>query len=332
MTGPAASPQGSRRHPMAVGLDLGGTKLLGVVIDDQGRVINRVRHPSPHGAEEVIALAASIVDKLCPDASVPVGFGLPGLVGPTGTLHVAPHFPNLVDLDVVGDLGALTHRRVVAANDSTLAALSEAALGAAVGLESALVISLGSGIGGGIVSGGRVLFGADGFGGELGHMTIDVAGPKCLCGRLGCWEMYASGNALRRLALNAARSGRLGGLVEMLGGIEGLRGEHITEAAAVGDRDAARVVEEFARWVVVGLINLVNVIDPEMIVLAGGVSRCGGVVLEPVRAHFAAESPWGLHRNHPRFKVAALKENAAAVGAALFAARPGFTKTLLNGR
>ncbi len=159
-------------------------------------------------------------------------------------------------------------------NDATCAALAEWRFGAGRGVDDMVMVTLGTGIGGGVVAGGRLIVGANGFAGEFGHMVVDPDGPPCPCGRRGCWERYASGSGLAQLARAAAVGGRLRRVVEVAGGDAGMvRGEHVQAAAREGDPGAVAVVDEFARWVALGLVNLTNALDPARFVLGGGWPR-----------------------------------------------------------
>ncbi len=151
------------------------------------------------------------------------------------------------------------------------------------------MVTLGTGIGGGAVVGGRLMLGAHGFAGEIGHMVLDPHGPPCPCGKRGCWERFASGTGLGRLAREAAQAGRLDEVVRLAGGDpEAVRGEHVTAAALAGDPGALEVMDTFAWWLALGLANLANALDPSVIVLGGGVIAAHAAVMGPVRRAFAS--------------------------------------------
>ena len=173
-------------------------------------------------------------------------------------------------------------------NDATCATLAEWQAGAAQGFDDVVLVTLGTGIGGGIVAGGAIQRGAHGFAGELGHMVVDPDGPPCPCGRRGCWERYASGAGLAMLARRAAADGRLAAAVAAAGSIEALRGEDVRAAALDGDDEASAVVDEFARWVALGLVNLTNLVDPAILVLGGGLAATPELYLPPVQRWFNA--------------------------------------------
>ena len=179
------------------------------------------------------------------------------------------------------------------------------------------MVTLGTGIGGGIVVDGRVLRGAAGFAGEIGHMVVDPAGPACPCGRRGCWERFAFGRGLGVLARDAALSGRLGAVVALAGDPESVRGEDVSAAAAAGDPEARRVIEEVGGWVGFGLANLAAVLDPECFVLGGGVAQAGDILLDTARATFSSLVEGGDRRPHAAVLPAAFGDRSGAVGAAL---------------
>jgi len=187
-----------------------------------------------------------------------------------------------------------------------------------------VMVTLGTGIGGGIVADGRMLRGRNGFAGEFGHMVVDPDGLECPCGRRGCWERYAAGTGLAQLARNAAARGRGAGLVERAGGdAAAIRGEHVQLAATAGDPGALAVVDEFGRWVAIGLVNLANSLDPDMFVLGGGIAATPELYIGPITRWFASLLYAPDHRPHPVVTFASLGERAGAVGAALLAAEPG---------
>jgi glucokinase len=311
-----------------IGVDIGGTKCLGVVLDDAGRVRAERRLPTPRTGPELVTVVDDLVEALVPEAGTErpaVGVGAPGLVTPEGVLRFAPNLPGIVELPLAAMLG---RRRpggaILVDNDATCAAWAEVAQGAAVGATHVLMVTIGTGIGGGLVVNGRLHRGRHGFAGEIGHMIVDPDGPLCPCGQRGCWERYASGSGLGWMAREAAHAGRVPVVLDLAGGdAEDVRGEHVTTAAAAGDPDARAVMARFAWWVARGLANLANVVDPVLVVLGGGMAEAGEALLEPARTAFAALIEGAGHRPDVPLVVAALGERAGAVGAALLARRAG---------
>ncbi|WP_436795610.1 ROK family protein [Actinospongicola halichondriae] len=306
-----------------IGIDVGGTKLLGVVIDPArpATPLREVRSPTPEGTEALVSAVASLVDDLDPGGSAALGIGLPGLVDRSDRFRYGPNLPGVVDVDLGGLLRARLGRDVVADNDATCAAVAEFAFGAGVGHSDGVLLTIGTGIGAGIVVDGEIRRGRNGFAGEPGHMVVDPAGPRCPCGRRGCWERFASGSGLGRLGREAAVAERLGAAVALAGDAESVRGEHVVAAARAGDREAGLVLDEFAWWLALGIANLVDVLDPSIVVLGGGVMDAADVLIDRVDAALPAEVMGSGHR--PIVPVVAAKagERAGAVGAALIAAR-----------
>ena len=209
-------------------------------------------------------------------------------------------------------------RTLMVVNDANCAALAESTSGSATGIADVLLVTLGTGIGGGLVADSRVLVGARGFAGEIGHQVVDPSGPRCPCGRRGCWERYTSGAGLVHLARRAARAGALGSLVAHTGGDpEAVRGEDVTAAARAGDPQALVVMDELAWWVALGLANLVAVLDPSTIVLGGGLVEFADLWLGPTKEAFTDMVEGGPDRPHIEIVAAAWGERAGAVGAAL---------------
>jgi glucokinase len=246
-----------------------------------------------------------------------VGIGVPGLVTRQGVLRAAPNLVDIADFAVGPILRDVLQREIAVENDATCAAVAEWSAGVAQGVDDVVVVTLGTGIGGGLVSGGRLVRGTNGFAGEIGHMVVDPSGPKCVCGQRGCWERYASGNGLAYLGALAAERGQARMVQTLAGGITSIRGEHIREAALLGDEEALAIVDEFARWVAIGLSNLTNLLDPSMLVIGGGLAGSGDLFLQPIQ-HWFGELLYSPElRPHPKLVLAKFAEHAGAIGAAL---------------
>lgn len=312
---------------LVCGLDLGGTKLLGVVADpSNGEPMVVLKRPRP---DDVVGGMAAMVAELKASALAidataevtAVGVGMPGLVDRAGVFRYGPNLKGVLDVGVAETLAEAVALPVVVDNDATCAGWAEHERGAARGANHSLTITLGTGIGAGITVKGEVLRGAHGFAGEPGHMLIEPSGHPCRCGRLGCWEQYASGFALGRLGREAAAQGRAGTLVDRAGGDPlAIEGEHVTAAAAAGDADALAVIGQFSWWVAQGLANLVNLLDCEVVVIGGGLAEAGSLILEPIRRAFDGVIMGAAHRDEVPIVAAQLGERAGAWGAALLAA------------
>lgn len=281
-----------------VGIDVGGTKCHGVLVDGDGTLIAEVRYPTPH-ADGLIDLLESMFRELGGETTC--GVGVPGLISHDGIIHASPNLVGARDVPVGPELRRRTGITVHVENDATTAAFAEWRVGAAAGARDAVMVTLGTGIGGGIVMGGELHRGAHGFAGEIGHMVVERNGVQCPCGLRGCWERYASGSALRSLS-------------------GGLSGEEVFRNFYNGDADAQSVVDEFAQWIALGLASLTNICDPEIIVLGGGVVESFRGDVSLVQKHLSQSLYSSEARPLPRVVVATLGERAGAIGAALLVA------------
>lgn len=301
------------------GIDLGGTKCLGVALDETGNVVAEHRLATPVGTDAIIETIVAVATALGSPASV--GVGAPGLVDVDGVLRFAPNLPGVVDVALRTEIEArLPGTTVRIENDASAAGWAESQVGAARGERHALMVTLGTGVGGGVIAGGELLRGASGFAGEIGHMVVDPDGPPCSCGKRGCWERLASGGALGRLAREGDGANRWSRVLELAGGeVHDVRGEHVTRAAGEGDAEALALMKRFAWWVALGLANLTAILDPGKIVLGGGLVSSAEVLLVPVREAFAELVEGGEHRPEVAIVAATLGERAGAIGAALLA-------------
>lgn len=311
----------------AIGFDVGGTKILGVAVDADGEILHEERRPTPQGqaaiGSELVAAITALHEAVgAPVGDVPLAVGMPGLITDDGVVVSSPNLPGVTNFDVAAELTTRLGTPVTVANDATCAALAEWQVGAGQGARDLVMVTLGTGIGGGLVSGGVLQTGAHGFAGEYGHMVVDLPGLPCPCGRSGCWERYASGSGLANLARVAAIGGRLPRVVELAGGDPNdVRGEHVHEAANDGDQGALAVVDDFGRWVALGLANLTNALDPDVFVLGGGLAEGADLFIGPVERWFDELLYASDLRPRPGVVFAALGEHAGAIGAALLARR-----------
>ncbi len=299
------------RPSLRLGLDVGGTKCLAVVVDDGGSVVERRRVPTPSGAKDIEDALVELVQsfEVGVDEWTTIGVGVPGLVSLDGVIVSSPNLPGVENFPVAQRLVERLGRPIPVDNDANCAARAEWRVGAARARDDALIVTIGTGIGGGVVAGGRLVRGAHGFAGEIGHVVVDVGGRECPCGRQGCWEQYASGMALRRLARVALdRGARWPG--------SGDDAIDVRRAAENGNEAAYRVIDEFGDWIAVGVAALVHVVDPEIVVIGGGVAHRADVVRDAVERHLG-EHLYASHvRPHPRVVLAHFGEDAGAIGAA----------------
>jgi glucokinase len=305
-----------------IGMDIGGTNIRGAIVDASGAVVREIHGHTPRGWD---ALSDAILDIVVELRSEPpevaaIGVGIAALVDFDGEVHFAPNLPGLVNLPLQRQLANATGLPVVVDNDSNAAAWGEASSGAAVGVLDCLVITLGTGIGGGIIANGAVYRGGHGFAAEIGHFTVVPDGPRCACGERGHWEAIASGTALGRMAREAAASGVAPTVLGAAGGrVDAITGHHVTRAVLEGAPDARKLLDRYADNVALGLAGLANILDPRRIVVAGGLIELGDLLLEPVRRSFAGRIEGAPYRPSPDIVAAMLGERAGLIGAAALA-------------
>jgi glucokinase len=304
------------------GVDLGGTNLRVAVVARDGSIVDQRRRPTPQTLDEIIAAIAGTVAELasaCPDASA-IGVGAAGMVDGAGMIHYAPNVPPFVGVPLQALVADATARPVLVDNDANVAALAELTHGAAQDCDNFLLVTLGTGVGGGVVIDGEVFRGARGFGAEVGHFQVDPDGPMCVCGERGHWEAVASGTALGALGrAYAARGAAPGVLARAAGDVDAVTGVHVGDAAQVGDADALAIVREYAQHVAVGLVGLANILDPAVILVSGGLVELGTVLLDPLREWFAGHIEGARYRAPVEIVAGALGEEAGVVGGAVLA-------------
>jgi glucokinase len=304
-----------------LGVDLGGTKILTALVDDGGRVLHRLRVATPAGGPEPVADAiVDMVRRVCREAGVDLhatrglGVGAPGPMDPrTGVVFEPPNLDGWHDVPLGEMLDARLGIRVLIENDANAAALGERWAGAGIGVDDLVYMTVSTGIGGGLILGGRLYHGVSGTAGEVGHMVIDPDGPRCGCGRCGCLEAVASGTAIAREARAAVREGKPTVLSALAA--EELHAEAVARAALDGDPVARAIYARAAAALGAGITGLVNILNPAMVIIGGGVARAGDLIFAPVRRivrQEAFERPGAAVRIVP----AALGDDVGAVGAA----------------
>jgi glucokinase len=292
--------------PVWVGVDVGGTKVLAGVVDERGRVTSTARRTTP-GRRVDARIVEDVLTEAVQEAAdgrplAGVGVAAAGFVDAAGErVRFAPHLPWL-DEPVRTRLAERWGVPVRLENDATAATYGELVLGAARGMQDVVFVALGTGLGGGIVIGGRLHRGHNGMAGEFGHMRVVPDGLDCPCGSRGCWEQYCSGRALERYA--RSRDAAL------------VNGPLVTAAADAGDLEARAAFAELGQWLGVGLANLVAAFDPELVVVGGGVSEAGDRLLEPARVALERALVGAGHRDVPAVVPARLGNLAGLVGAA----------------
>jgi glucokinase len=303
-----------------IGIDIGGTKILGVTIDADGTIVGESRLASPHaGVDALVDTAVMVVKELNPDGA-PIGVGAAGLVDVQGVLRYSPNLPLIRQAELRERIERATGRKVAIDNDANVAARGEVAYGAARGLSHALFVTLGTGIGGAMLLDGNLYRGAHHLGGEIGHFTVVRDGPMCACGERGHWEAIASGSALGRMARDLIGRRGAPGIVAAAGGDpSGVNGVHVGIAAERGDDDARQLLMEYADNVALGLSGLANIFDPERIVVAGGLVELRALLFGPLHEAFRRHLEAADYRPNIDIVPAQLGERAGAVGAAVLA-------------
>lgn len=311
---------------LAVGIDIGGTKLAAGLVAADGSVLGRARATTPAGdadaiVEACVGLARTLVGDL-EDPAIPVGVGAAGMIDLDGVVRYAPNI-NWADFPLRARLAERLDGPVFVDNDANVAAWGEFRCGAAREATASMVmLTIGTGVGGGLVTQGRLVRGAHGFGAEFGHMVVCDGGMRCPCGSSGCLEAYASGSAIGRRATDRVKAGDVPA-TSTLNGLDELSGKSVTLAAHAGDPAAVEIVEEAGRWLGVGITSLVNAIDPEIVVLGGGAMQAGELLLRPAREVMAARIMGHRHRHLPPVVRSSLADDAGFVGAGLLALDTG---------
>jgi glucokinase len=316
----------NERRPV-VAIDLGGTKIIAALVSVNGEIVDRERilTLANEGPETIIERMLGAVDRLLERQGIQVG-DLKGIcvaaAGPVdmkkGIVSTPPHLPGWYAVplrDIVRDRYGIDSYLI---NDARAAVLGEHRFGAGKGVNNLICITLGTGIGGGFITNGQLYLGEVGGAGEVGHMTIDVNGPRCPCGNTGCWELFASGTALEREVSRQLVSGDTSALTDIAkkkGGI--VTSVDIAEAARNGDVVAIKAIAWSARYLGVGLVNLVNLFNPGMIVIGGGLSKIGNILLEPA-IQVVRDKAFRVLSNAVRIVPSDLGDDAGVLGAAAF--------------
>ena len=321
---------------LAIGVDVGGTKVAAGVVDEQGRILAKLKRSTPAAspARTEQAIADVVTELLAghQDRITAIGLGAAGFVDSArATMLFAP---NLAwrDEPLKQRVEERLGREVVVENDANASAWAEARFGAARGYRDVMLVAVGTGIGASIIIGGELYRGRWGIAGEPGHVRVVPDGRLCGCGNRGCWEQYSSGNALVAEAREFARRTPEGAmrLLQLGGGLpEGISGPEITQAATEGDPAALRCFQTVGGWLGQGLADLAAILDPACFVIGGGVSEAGDLLLDPARAAFERALTGRGYRPFAEIRVAQLGQDAGIVGAADLARQTTLPHTTL---
>lgn len=304
----------------AIGIDIGGTKIAGAVVDDDGRILRAERRPTPAGdPEAIVTHTVEIVRSLAGGGDIPpVGVVVPGFVD--AAREQVYYAPNVRFRTV--PLRALLQERlpgaeIVIDNDANAAGWAEFRYGVGRGVSDMMLLTIGTGVGGAVIADGRLLRGGFGAAGEIGHVRVVPDGLLCGCGRRGCIEQYGSGRALLRYANDEADRGGAGAVLAAAREADGaLDSANLGRLLETADPGAVAALATLGRWLGEACASLGAVLDPRVVAFGGGVAAAGELLLEPVRAAFREHAPaYGFHPE-PEFRIAELVNDAGVVGAA----------------
>jgi len=306
---------------LAIGVDIGGTKVAAGVVDDDGNVLARARRRTPsRDPEHLVDVVVEIVRQLRSEHdATAIGVGAAGYIdADRSTVLFSPNLPAWRNTPLRAEITERLGTDVVIENDANAAAWGEFRFGAGEQQPDVVVVTVGTGIGCGLVIGGRLYRGHFGIGGEPGHMRVVPGGRQCGCGNLGCWEQYASGTALVRAAREVATERRDDArrLLQMAGDVDGIDGTVVMRAAQEGDPAALDCFDEIGRWLGQGLADIAALLDPGRFVVGGGVADAGELLLKPARDTFAVSLTGRGYRPVADVVPAKLGADAGVIGAA----------------
>ena len=310
-----------------IGIDLGGTNIVASVVDDDYNIIGTSKTPtnSPRSADEIFDDIADVCEEAVKAAGLTmedidsVGMGTPGTVNQDGIIEFANNlaFNNVPARTMLAKRINKPEEKVFIENDANCAALGEAYAGCGNGAKDFVAVTLGTGVGSGVIIGGKIVKGVNYAGGECGHMVIVVDGEQCSCGRKGCWEAYASATALIRQTKKAMEE-YPDSLMHKLAKEEGkVSGRTAFDAMRLGDIAGIKVVDDYIKYVACGLINIVNALQPEIICIGGGICNEGETLMKPLR-RFVQSERYSIHSKiQTKIVKAELGNDAGVIGAAL---------------
>ena len=307
---------------LTIGIDIGGTKVLGGVVDSTGKIIDSARRLTPPtGGKELIATMVEVVKEFKSKHEIAgVGISIAALISADqGTVVGAPNIANLSKLNFVSELKKEFDIPIIAENDANAAMWAEFKFGNAHGLNPVIFFIIGTGMGGGLVIDGKLFRGANGIGAEFGHMIVQPNGVQCGCGAYGCIEQYASGSALMRYAKEAIASNPAKGqeLLDLCGvELSNLTGSALTEAAKKGNEMALAAFNKQADWLGSACASYTLLLDPQAIVVGGGVVEAGELFLKPVRSAMEKYMPFAGTHLLPKIIAAKFGNDAGLIGAA----------------
>lgn len=308
-----------------LGIDLGGTNIVAGVVDENYRIIGvgKVKTNLPRSAESIADSMAAAAFEAIKNANLTIGdidsmgIGTPGAVEPEKGVVAYSNNLGFYDVDLAKLMKERTGKDFYIENDANAAAYGEYIAGAGRGTNNFIAITLGTGVGGGIIIDGKIYSGSNGAGGELGHTVITAGGECCSCGRNGCWEAYASATALIRQTKQAMIRYPESNMWELCeNDINKVNGITAFNAMRNGDKAGQMVVDRYLEYVAIGLSNMINIFQPDVICIGGGISKEGDTLVKPIKAIIEGENYARNMRSKTVIKTAALGNDAGIIGAA----------------
>jgi glucokinase len=308
---------------LIVGVDLGGTQIRAALADEEGRILRRASclTLAEEGLEPVIGrIEGTIYEAMgSTDRGQVQGIGVvaPGPLDPRkGIIMKAPNLPGWKNVPLKDLVEKEFGLPVLVGNDANLAALAEQRFGAGQGIADLIYITVSTGIGGGIIANNRLLLGAQGFAGEVGHQTIEAHGPRCNCGSIGCLEALAAGPAIARSARQLIRTGIGMGIADLAGGdLDKVTAKEVNQAAQAGDPIAIEIFRQAGFYIGVGIVNLLHLFNPSLIIIGGSVAKAGDFLFEPIRATVRERAMASYYWEHTPIVPATLGDDVGLLGA-----------------
>lgn len=309
-----------------IGIDVGGTSLKAGLVDEDAKIVYKESVPTctEKGYKQIIKDMADLVSKVIKNGKVEqksiksIGVGIPGAIDSKGGNVIFACNINFRNVPLREEMQKYIDLPIFIENDANCAALAESIDGAAKGIDHSITITLGTGIGGGVVIDKKIYSGFNGTASELGHMVIMVDGESCTCGRRGCWETYASATAIIRQTKKAAQENPDSLINKLIGGnLSKIDAKTAFDAAKQGDEVGIRVVNQYIKYIAEGLLNIINIFQPEILVIGGGVCKEGEYLLKPLRELVSAGIYTKGEIPEPQIKVAEMGNDAGIIGAAM---------------
>ncbi len=306
-----------------IGVDLGGTKIAIGLVDKKGHLVYKDSTPTLNERDneeiidDIVKLSKKIMEEkgLTKEDIISIGVGSPGTCNPNDGIIVKAYNLGFDNLNIRKMIEERIGIKTYVDNDANCAAFGEFKVGAGEAYNSALVITLGTGLGGGLILNGNIISGSYYGGGEFGHMVLSVDGRQCTCGRKGCWEAYSSATALIKATREAAKANPSSKINDIVNNIDEITAKTPFDAVLLGDKVAKDVIDEYILYLAEGIVNMINCFEPEIIVLGGGVSAQGEVILVPLNKLINEKAFGGNTKT--TIGIATLGNDAGIIGAAL---------------